>query len=66
MFHPFFLILFLLILIQAASTGKSVVVYEVMLSCQRLVNKYGVELQDPAWDLLLSILEAVVKYIGGA
>lgn len=50
-------------LLQAASAGKSVVVYEVMLSCQRLVNKYGVELQDPAWDLLLSILEAVVKYI---
>ncbi|XP_026278513.1 tuberin isoform X1 [Frankliniella occidentalis] len=50
-------------LLQAASAGQAVVVYEVMLSCQRLVNKYGVELQDPAWDLLLSILEAVVKHI---
>ncbi|KAJ1527617.1 hypothetical protein ONE63_007580 [Megalurothrips usitatus] len=50
-------------LLQAALAGKDVVVYEVMLSCQRLVNKYGVDLQDPAWDLLLSILEAVVKHI---
>jgi hypothetical protein len=35
-----------------------------MLSIERLVNKYGVELQDPAWDLVLSITEAVIKYIG--
>jgi putative effector of murein hydrolase LrgA (UPF0299 family) len=35
-----------------------------MLSIQRLVGKYGMELQDPAWDLVLSIIEAIIRYIG--
>jgi hypothetical protein len=50
--------------LQALERNHSVVTYEVMLSIQRLVNKYGVELQDPAWDLVLSIAEAIIKYIG--
>lgn len=48
--------------LRALESNHSVVTYEVMLSIQRLVNKYGVELQEPAWDLVLSILEAIVKY----
>lgn len=49
---------------QALKSNHSVVTYEVMLSIQRLVNKYGLELQDPAWDLVLSIIEAIIGYIG--
>lgn len=45
-------------------SNHSVVTYEVMLSIQRLVGKYGMELQDPAWDLVLSIIEAIISYIG--
>nr|CAD7410753.1 unnamed protein product [Timema cristinae] len=37
--------------------------YEVMLSIQRLVNKFGLELKDPAWDLVLSIMEAIIEHI---
>lgn len=50
--------------LQALKSNHSVVTYEVMLSIQRLVGKYGVELQDPAWDLVLSIIEAIISYIG--
>ncbi|KAJ9583770.1 hypothetical protein L9F63_021894, partial [Diploptera punctata] len=48
--------------LRALESNQSVVTYEVMLSIQRLVTKYGLELQDPAWDLILSIIEAIVKY----
>ena len=50
--------------LQALKSNHSVVTYEVMLSIQRLVGKYGVELQDPAWDLVLSIIESIISYIG--
>lgn len=50
--------------LQAVKSNHSVVTYEVMLSIQRLVGKYGVELQDPAWDLVLSIIEAIISYVG--
>ncbi|KAJ4432765.1 hypothetical protein ANN_21404 [Periplaneta americana] len=49
--------------LRALESNHSVVTYEVMLSIQRLVNKYGLELQDPAWDLVLSIIEAIIRYI---
>jgi hypothetical protein len=52
------------VVLQALESNHSVVTYEVMLSIQRLVNKFGAELQDPAWDLVLSIIEAVINYIG--
>lgn len=50
--------------LQAVKSNHSVVTYEVMLSIQRLVGKCGVELQDPAWDLVLSIIEAIISYVG--
>lgn len=50
--------------LQAVKSNHSVVTYEVMLSIQRLVGKYGMELQDPAWDLVLSIIEAIISYVG--
>nr|CAD7441251.1 unnamed protein product [Timema bartmani] len=45
------------------SSNNSIVMYEVMLSIQRLVNKFGLELKDPAWDLVLSIMEAIIEHI---
>lgn len=39
------------------------VVYEITISIHRLVNKFGLELQDPAWDVVLSILEAITHYV---
>jgi tuberous sclerosis protein 2 len=50
--------------LQALKSNHSVVTYEVILSIQRLVGKCGVELQGPSWDLVLSIVEAVIIYIG--
>lgn len=35
-----------------------------MLSIQMLINKFGCELQDPVWDCILDIIEAIIQYIG--
>lgn len=43
--------------------NHTLVVYEITLSVQRLVSKYGLELQDPAWDVVLSILEAITRHV---
>lgn len=40
------------------------VMYEVMLSIQRLVNKYGGDLQEPAWSIVLDIVEEVITHTG--
>ncbi|XP_063234483.1 tuberin isoform X2 [Bacillus rossius redtenbacheri] len=37
--------------------------YEVMLGIQSLVEKYGLELRDPSWDIVLSIIEAIIEQI---
>ncbi|KAK6623829.1 hypothetical protein RUM44_010685 [Polyplax serrata] len=50
-------------LLQAMQCNHTVVVYEITLSTHRLVNKFGLELQDPAWDVVLSILEAITKHV---
>lgn len=51
-------------ILQAVQSNQAVVTYEIMLSVQRLVNKFGVELQDPAWDTILNILSIVIRQIG--
>lgn len=38
--------------------------YEVTLSIQRLVNKYGNELWDPTWSIILDIIEKVIAHTG--
>jgi len=38
--------------------------YEVTLSIQRLVNKYGNDLWDPTWSIILDIIEQVITHIG--
>lgn len=48
---------------QAMECNHTIVVYEITLSIQRLVNKYGVDLQDPAWDIVLSILSAITRHV---
>ncbi|KAK7793760.1 hypothetical protein R5R35_000957 [Gryllus longicercus] len=49
--------------LHALESKHTVVIYEVMLSIQRLVNKYGLELYDPAWDIVLNIIEAIISHI---
>lgn len=38
--------------------------YEVTLSIQRLVNKYGNELLDPIWSIILDIVEEIIAHTG--
>lgn len=52
--------------LHALNCDHPLVVYEVMLSVQGLVNRCGVELHDPAWDIILAIIEAVIQHIESA
>lgn len=47
---------------QALQCNHPIVMYEVTLSIQRLVNKYGVELQEPTWSIILDIIEQVITH----
>ncbi|XP_043279652.1 tuberin isoform X2 [Venturia canescens] len=47
---------------QALECNHPIVMYEVTLSIQRLVNKYGVELQEPTWSIILDIIEKVITH----
>lgn len=38
--------------------------YEVTLSIQRLVNKYGNELWNPTWSIILDIIEEIIIHTG--
>lgn len=38
------------------------VAYEVSLSIQRLVRKYGKDLQPGTWDLILDVIEALFTH----
>lgn len=38
--------------------------YEVTLSIQRLVNKFGNELWDPTWSIILAIIEQIIIHAG--
>lgn len=39
------------------------VAYEITLSIQRLVKKYGKDLQVSSWDVILDIVEALLKHV---
>ncbi|CAL7948460.1 unnamed protein product [Xylocopa violacea] len=47
---------------QALKCNHPIVMYEVTLSIQRLVNKYGPELWDPTWSIILDIIEEVIAH----
>lgn len=49
--------------LQALSHENSIVAYEVVLNLQRLVTKYGKDLQHVAWEIVLDILETLLKQI---
>lgn len=38
--------------------------YEVMLSIQRLVSKYGTDLQESTWSIILDIIEEIIAHTG--
>ena len=42
---------------------SSRVAYEVVLSVQRLVHKYGKDQQMITWDLILDIIDALLRHI---
>ncbi|KAL1116001.1 hypothetical protein AAG570_005496 [Ranatra chinensis] len=46
---------------MALRCKHSLVMYEVMLSVQRLVNKHGIELLDPSWSIVLVIIQTIIK-----
>ena len=47
---------------QALQCNHPIVMYEVTLSIQRLVNKYGAELLEPTWSIILDIIEEVITH----
>ncbi|XP_033337917.1 TSC complex subunit tuberin isoform X3 [Megalopta genalis] len=47
---------------QALKCNHPIVMYEVTLSIQRLVTKYGAELWDPTWSIILDIIEEVISH----
>ncbi|BFZ02892.1 hypothetical protein BsWGS_05930 [Bradybaena similaris] len=49
--------------LQALSHENSIVAYEVVLNLQRLVTKYGKDLQHVTWDIVLNILETLLIQI---
>lgn len=50
--------------LKALRCNHPIVMYEVTLSIQRLVQKYGVDLQEPAWSIILDIIEDVIAHAG--
>lgn len=48
--------------LQALQCNHPIVMYEVTLSIQRLVNKYGEELHDPTWSIILDIIEEIIAH----
>lgn len=49
---------------KALQCNHPIVMYEVTLSIQRLVDKYGATLQEPAWSIILDIIEEVIAHTG--
>lgn len=49
---------------QALLCNHPIVMYEVTLSIQRLANKYGIELEQPTWGIILDIIEQVIVHTG--
>ncbi|XP_064594447.1 tuberin-like isoform X2 [Liolophura sinensis] len=48
---------------QALPCNNTMVAYEITLSIQRLVKKYGKDLQVSSWDVILDIVEALLKHV---
>lgn len=49
--------------LQALSHENSIVAYEVVLNLQRLVSKFGKDLMYVTWEIVLDILETLLKQI---
>ena len=49
--------------LQVLSSENAMLAYEVILSVQRLVKKYGKELNQSTWDVVLDIVEKVLKQL---
>ncbi|CAH0564266.1 unnamed protein product [Brassicogethes aeneus] len=49
--------------LQAIKSNHPSVAYEVIVGIDYLVNKYGYELQDPAWSIILEIILYTAKLI---
>ncbi|XP_066593113.1 tuberin [Prorops nasuta] len=47
---------------QALQCNHPIVMYEVILSIQRLVNKFGAELHEPAWSIILDIIKKIIAH----
>jgi len=48
---------------QVVSLGNPMIGHEVTLSIQRLVKKYGKELPHTTWNMILDILETVLRQL---
>lgn len=48
--------------LQVLSCNHPIVAYEVAISIQRLIKKYSNNLQVVTWDILLDIIESLVRY----
>ncbi|XP_034781714.2 tuberin-like [Acipenser ruthenus] len=48
---------------KAMTCTNAVVSFEIVLSVTRLIKKYGKELQDVTWDILLNIIEKLLQQI---
>lgn len=51
------------IILKAVSHENNIVAYEITLNLQRLVSKYGKDLQFVTWEIILDILEALLNQI---
>ncbi|XP_049853714.1 tuberin isoform X1 [Schistocerca gregaria] len=50
-------------LLQVVNCNHPIVMYEMMLSIQMLVKECGYSMQDPAWDMVLSIMDGLFGHI---
>lgn len=46
--------------LKVLQSGFIIVTYEVILSIQRMLDKCGKELSEPAWDIMVEILERIL------
>lgn len=47
--------------LKVLESGQIIVTYEVILSLQTLLNKCGKDLSEPSWDIVIEILESILK-----
>uniref|UniRef100_A0A1Y1N0Q7 Rap-GAP domain-containing protein n=1 Tax=Photinus pyralis TaxID=7054 RepID=A0A1Y1N0Q7_PHOPY len=51
---------------QAVESNQPIVTYEVMLSMQGLITNLGLQLHDPEWDIIITILSIIIHQIDAA